>query len=67
MAELAAAEERSKLNNFLKTEKNIVSAPVKAFKSGVFFICVMSILGFKTNMSGPQKANVSGQFRIVCK
>jgi len=48
LAELAAAEERSKLNNFLKTEKNIVSAPVKAFKSGVFFICVLSILGFKT-------------------
>lgn len=47
LAELAAAEERSKLNNFLKTEKNIVSTPVRAFKSGVFFICVF-ILGFKT-------------------
>ncbi|KAJ9598438.1 hypothetical protein L9F63_010882 [Diploptera punctata] len=33
LAELAAAEERSKLNNFVKTEKNIVSAPIKAFKS----------------------------------
>ncbi|PSN34452.1 Nitric oxide synthase-interacting protein [Blattella germanica] len=33
LAELAAAEERSKLNSFVKTEKNIVSAPIKAFKS----------------------------------
>jgi nitric oxide synthase-interacting protein len=32
-AELAAAEERSKLNSLMKTEKNIVSAPIKAFKS----------------------------------
>ncbi|XP_075214570.1 nitric oxide synthase-interacting protein homolog [Lycorma delicatula] len=33
LAELAAAEKESKLNNFLKTEKNIVSTPVNAFKS----------------------------------
>jgi hypothetical protein len=39
LAELAAAEERSKLNNFLKTEKNIVSSPIKAFKSGV--LCLL--------------------------
>lgn len=34
LAELAAAEKQSKLDNFLVTEKNIVSAPVNAFKSG---------------------------------
>lgn len=34
LAELAIAEKQSKLNNFLMTEKNIVSAPVNAFKSG---------------------------------
>lgn len=34
LAQLAAAEKQSKLNNFLSTEKNIVSAPVNAFKSG---------------------------------
>ncbi|CAG2061730.1 unnamed protein product, partial [Timema podura] len=32
LSELAEAEKRSKLQNFLKTEKNIVSSPVKAFK-----------------------------------
>jgi hypothetical protein len=38
LAELAAAEEQSKLNNFVKTEKNIVSTPIRAFKSGVLFL-----------------------------
>jgi nitric oxide synthase-interacting protein len=31
---LADAEKQSKLNKFLKTEKNIVTEPVKAFHSG---------------------------------
>nr|CAD7445043.1 unnamed protein product [Timema bartmani]CAD7454281.1 unnamed protein product [Timema tahoe] len=35
LSELAEAEKRSKLQNFLKTEKNIVSSPVKAFKPEV--------------------------------
>ncbi|XP_066991851.1 nitric oxide synthase-interacting protein homolog [Anabrus simplex] len=34
LAEIAVAEKHSKLNNFLKTEKNIVSAPLNVFKSG---------------------------------
>lgn len=34
LAELAAAEKQSKLNNFVKSEKNIVSAPLEAFKKG---------------------------------
>ncbi|XP_047116485.1 nitric oxide synthase-interacting protein homolog [Schistocerca piceifrons] len=33
LAEIAAAEKDSKLNSFIKTEKNIVSTPVTAFKS----------------------------------
>uniref|UniRef100_A0A1B6CB42 Nitric oxide synthase-interacting protein homolog n=2 Tax=Clastoptera arizonana TaxID=38151 RepID=A0A1B6CB42_9HEMI len=33
LQELAAAEKRSKINNFLKNEKNIVSSPTNAFKS----------------------------------
>lgn len=33
LAEIAAAEKHSKLNSFIKTEKNIVSTPVTAFKS----------------------------------
>lgn len=33
LAELAAAEKSSKLSNFLKTEKNIVSSPINAFKA----------------------------------
>ncbi|XP_022194209.2 nitric oxide synthase-interacting protein homolog [Nilaparvata lugens] len=33
LAELAAAEKESQLKNFVKTEKNIVSTPVRAFKS----------------------------------
>ncbi|XP_046673479.1 nitric oxide synthase-interacting protein homolog [Homalodisca vitripennis] len=32
LAELAAAEKESKLNSFVKSEKNIVSSPVEAFK-----------------------------------
>lgn len=31
---LADAEKQSKLNKFLKTEKNIVTEPVKAFQNG---------------------------------
>ncbi|XP_063241186.1 nitric oxide synthase-interacting protein homolog [Bacillus rossius redtenbacheri] len=34
LAELAEAEKESKLQNFLKTEKNIVSTPVRAFNPG---------------------------------
>lgn len=34
LAELAAAEKESRLNNFVKSEKNIVSSPLDAFKKG---------------------------------
>jgi hypothetical protein len=34
LEELAEAEKQSRLNKFLKTEKNIVTEPVKAYQSG---------------------------------
>lgn len=54
LAELAAAEERSKLNNFLKTEKNIVSSPIKPFKSDPLKVEKPSV----SNMAGGREKHL---------